>query len=362
MTARPTISAVVINYNGGQDILDCLAALTSQEYPLEEIIMVDNGSTDGSPEAAGRAFPAVKVVQLGANLGAAASRNAGLALVESDLALVLDDDIFVRKDTIGILQHTLAASGASVVCPRIVLHEDPTICQCDGTDAHFIGMMCLRNAFLPAAGLRAEPETVGGALGACLLLDLGSIRKAGLFNELYFMYFEDHEFSLRVRVLGQKIMCQPAAEVLHRRGAGTVGLSFRGEGHYPRTRAFHTIRNRWLTILLVYQVRTLVLLLPSMTLFEAGTLLQAVLRGWLPEWRRAVRSLWEVRAQIKVQRGFIQRHRTVGDRAILQGGPLPFAQGFLTSRLARQASRLLGALLELNFRLVSPLLPEKGSR
>ena len=122
-----SISAVVVSHNSGEDILRCLAALHAQTLPARQIIVVDNNSSDGSPLKIQRDFPNVQLIILKENSGPAVSRNIGIAQVISELALILDDDIFMESDTLEILERTIENERCDIVCPRILLFQKQII-------------------------------------------------------------------------------------------------------------------------------------------------------------------------------------------------------------------------------------------
>src|SRR4051812_43657644 len=92
---RPAISAVVVSYNGGERTLRTLQALRAQATPLAAVILVDNGSDDGTPARVRAGFPEVSVVELDGNRGLSAARNAGLRHAATGLVLLLDHDVYV---------------------------------------------------------------------------------------------------------------------------------------------------------------------------------------------------------------------------------------------------------------------------
>lgn len=341
-----TISAVVCNYNGGEQVYRAVRALATQDFPLEEIILVDNHSTDGSVERICAAFPQVVIVQMGDNLGLPAARNAGLGRVRGDLVLMVDADVYVTEDCIARLRAAYFETGATLVCPRILLCPEAHIVQCDGATPHYVGTMTLRHAYAPVERLPVEASEVDGCIGACLLLDRVAMLEAGGFDPVQFLYFEDLEFSLRLRVLGHRIVCEPRAVVHHERGIGTAGLSFRGAGPYPRRRAYLTMRNRLLLILTFYRLRTIAVILPVLLIYEMATLIMVLARGWAREWLSAWAWTLRHRRTIVERRRRIQRMRRRADRDVLRGGPVPLAPGLLRSRLAVGAVAVLSHVVE----------------
>lgn len=349
--AALTLSAVVVNFNGGERVLACLRALAPLGGPLLEIIVVDNGSTDGGPERIAAIWPAVRILHLGQNRGLPAARNAGLAAAQGDLILLVDADVYLTAGALDELCRAQARFAASVVCPRVAFFPDGEQVQCDGAAPHFIGTLRLLGANGPDAPATAAAE-VAGCIGACMLLDRRRVLEAGGFNEAFFFYFEDLEFSLRLRLMGHIIACAPTAVVLHDRGDGTAGLSYRGHGPYPSWRAYLIMRNRLLTLAICYHWGTFAVLGPALIVYEIATLALALHRGWggawLDGWAWLVRNAGSVRRQ----RRQVQARRRLPDRAVLVGGPLPLVEGLLESAAARTAAAALSLLLDRYWRLV----------
>lgn len=344
-TQTTLVSAVIINFNGGNCIINCLEALTNQNTPLEAVIVVDNGSTDGSPEQIKATFPDVQLIRLNSNRGLTVARNIGLQQAKTDLVLLLDDDVYVDKNCVHNLLETYHQSNAAVVCPRVILIPEGDIIQCDGAENHFIGTMLLRHGYQPLRSVTAKTTPVGSCIGACMLLHREKVLAAGAFYEAFFYSFEDLEFGIRMRGLGHQFVCNPAAVVYHDRGEGTPSLSFRGQGAYPRRRVYLQIRHRLMILLIHYQLRTLLILLPALALYEAAMFAVVLTKGWWKEWGRAWLSLLQNSDSIRRQRQQVQRSRCITDRDILVGGPIPFAPGFLRSKPAALAAKLLSTVL-----------------
>jgi len=347
----PSVSAVVVNYNGGARTLRCLEALTRQTYALDRIVVVDNGSEDGSQACIRARFDHVEVLELGENRGLPAARNVGLAAVSSELVLLADSDIYLEPDALGRLVSARIATDATVACPRIQLIPERDIVQADGAAPHFVGTMELVHAYRHVDDVPAERMQVRGCIGACYLLDRRRVVQAGGFDEAYFFYFEDLEFMLRLASYGHDFVCEPAALVYHERGEGTSGLSFRGTGTYPLRRAYLSMRHRWLTILVHYRVRTLLLLLPPLALYEVAVVLFALSQGWGLQWLKA--WLWQLRnvPHIVRRRRVAQRTRIRNDRDLLVSGPLPLAPGVIRAPALAAGVAALSAVLDAYWRM-----------
>jgi len=327
----PTVGAVVVNFNGGDRILRALDALTRQRYPLAEIVVVDNASSDGSPGRIRALYPTVRLMEREANEGLPRARNVGLATLQTTLAFIVDHDIYADEGCIEAMVRAYVAECPDVVCPRIRLLPDRDIVQVEGASPHFLGTLVLRHGYRPVLDTPADPAEVAGCTGGCMLVHRQRTMDAGGFDESFFFYLEDLEFSLRLRGMGRRFWCEPAAEVFHEPASGTPGLAFRGQGSYPARRAYYTMRNRLQVVLVHYRFRTLLVLAPVLALYELTAFAAALKKGWPAQWLRA--WAWQLlhAHEIIARRRVVQRRRTVADRDLLVGGAPPIAPGFVTS-------------------------------
>jgi GT2 family glycosyltransferase len=336
MQHEPSVGVVVVNYNGGDRVLRVLAALREQRHPLGEIVVVDNASTDGSVERIRHAFPRVRIVDLETNTGLSIARNIGLRELRTPLALLLDHDVYVDGDCIEKMVDAYRQRHLTVVCPRIRLIPERELVQVDGAALHFLGTLILRHAYQRVDRTPAVAGYADGCIGACMLMHRERVIEAGGFDELFFFYLEDMEFSMRLRAAGHRFWCETSAEAFHERAAGTPNLSFRGSGSYPPRRAYFTMRNRLLSMLIHYRLRTLLTLLPVLVLYELASFVVACKKGWPWQWFRAWGWQLTNLGTIAARRRRMQGARSVDDRDLLVGGPPPLAPGFLDSALEKR--------------------------
>lgn len=351
-TAEVSVAAVVVNYNGGARILRVLEALQRQTYGLAQTIVVDNKSSDGSPQEIARRFPAVQVLAQEENHGLTIARNIGLNAARSALVFVVDHDIYPEPEAIAKMVEAYKEHKPVAICPRIRLLPESDTVQMEGAAVHFLGLLVLRHSLRPIESLSGESGYVAAFTGGCLLLERQEVLASGGFDELFFFYFEDLELSYRLRARGHRIWCAADAEVFHEPSDGTPGLSYRGQSSYPRRRAMLTMRNRLLTILIHYRLRTIVILLPSFLLFEIAALAMACKQGWGGAWFEAWSWQFKNAATIKARRCRQAAARQVPDRSILVGGPPPLANGLLKGRLASMMFRTFSGTLNVYWALV----------
>jgi GT2 family glycosyltransferase len=348
----PGVGAVVVNFNGGDRVLRTLQALLDQGEVLEDVVAVDNNSSDGSPARIRERFPGVRLVELPTNVGLSAARNVGLGQLKTPLAIMVDHDIYVGQHCVERMRVAWLEHRPAVVCPRIILLGPGHVVQADGASLHFFGTLTLRNGYREASQLAHESGFVGGVLGGCLLLDRAKVIAAGGFDELFFFYFEDLEFSLRMRLRGERFWCEVDAEAFHEPGAGTPGLSYRGKGEYPRRRAYFTLRNRLITILVHYRWRTLLLLGPVLILYEVASLITAMRLGVVRSWARAWAWQWTNRRVLAARRRAARAARALADRDVLEGGAPPLAPGLIQSGWERALLSAFSAVVNAYWRAI----------
>lgn len=346
------VSAVVVNHDGGKQVIRCLHHLRAQRPPLDQIIVIDSASTDGSPDAIRRTFPEACVVELEDNLGPAVARNCGLKQAKTPFVLLIDDDVYLAPDCARLLMGRLLAAGAVAAVPRLLLYPETDLIQLDGGDVHFVGTMVLRHARAKPASVPLRPCPIGAFSTSCVLAERLSVLDAGGVDESFFIYLEDMELGLRLRSLGYRLIFEPAAVAEHDRGAGTPDLSYRDQGNYPERRAFLTMRNRLQVICLHYRPRTLLLLAPALALYELATLVFAIRRGWFGAWCAAWSWQMTHARDLARRRRDIQARRRLDDGELLVGGPLPLAEGVVGSGIERRLVGALSAILDLYWRWV----------
>lgn len=350
--ARPTLC--IINFNGMRHLQRTLPAVVGLAAEFAEIILVDNASTDGSLAYVEAGFPSIRVVRLNRNDGPGAARNAGLASTRSELVLFIDNDVIPQPGCAGILARTLAEHPqAAVAAPRILYAHRPDIVQYDGADNHYLGLMILHHQNMPRAEAATGVRAVDGVVSAAFMVARSRL-EGEVFDPSFFIYVEDHDFGLRLRLIGAQILSVPEALCLH--GDGSDGLSVRAVGTYTKLRAYLVIRNRWMLILKNYTARSLLVLAPAFLVFEIGQLLIAAKKGWLPEWWSAVRWLVEHRSEVLAERRRIQARRRVADRVVLRGGAVPFRAELATTSVERIARQIFDGFAIAYWRLAAGLL------
>lgn len=232
------ITVVVLNWNGCAETLECLASLQKQTLRTT-ILVVDNGSTDGSPDVVRTTFPSVTVLETGANLGYAGGNNVGIrhALASSaDFIFVLNNDITLEPDCIEVLAQELKTNpDIDAAAPKSVFSNDPNMIYFAGGQVsadghtHHIGYGDVNK---PEYDVAAPTEWI---TGCALFARRETFERVGLFDERFFLLFEDSDWSLRARRAGCRLHYLPAARVRHA-GSASFGGKRTPLYQYYRTR------------------------------------------------------------------------------------------------------------------------------
>lgn len=265
---RPRVAVIVLNWNGRDDTLTCLASLSAVGHRPLDVILVDNGSTDGSAEAVRVSFPDVTVLEIGQNLGFAEGNNVGLrhALAHgADYALLLNNDTEVAPDFISLLVDAVEAMPeAGVSGPTIYYFDRPTTIWSAGGaidwrrgDGQMIGLDEVDEGQYEAV------RQVDFVTGCALLARREVIEKAGMLDPRFFMYYEETEWCVRVARAGYKILHVPQAHVWHKIAPAQQAASPRIHYYMTRNRLLFLRSTRagvraWLHTLLAEYLRTLV--------------------------------------------------------------------------------------------------------
>jgi GT2 family glycosyltransferase len=213
--AAPAISVVIPNWNGRAWLGPCLGALAGGECEPGEVIVVDNGSDDGSVEYLRSEHPEVRVLALGRNTGFAHAANRGLQAASHELIALLNTDVVVSPDWLARMGSALAADpgAASVACKMLAL-ADPSIVYDAGDILRRDGVCEQRGRFCRDGGRWDAPGIVFGACAGAALYRRTAVLELGGFDECYFAYLEDVDLALRLALAGWRCRYEPAV-VLH---------------------------------------------------------------------------------------------------------------------------------------------------
>ena len=245
MKAR--ISIISVNYNGLELTAAMIESLRRHVTTPLEIVVVDNGSVCDEAALLRERYPDIVVLRSDENLGFAGGNNLGIRAATGDCLLLLNNDTEVTDDTLHYLTETLDADPSiGAVCPKIRFWAPPQAIQFAGYTP--LTRVTLRNALIgfgqPDDGTFDTPHETPYAHGAAMMVRRGAVEKAGLMPEEYFLYYEELDWSERIREAGYRIAYDPRATVFHKESATTGQQSPLKSYYLTRNRLLFARRNR----------------------------------------------------------------------------------------------------------------------
>lgn len=282
----PLVSVVIVTWNRQADVLAAVHSVYDQAYPHVEILVVDNGSTDGTVEALHRAHPEITIIALDHNWGAAAGRNPGIVAAKGDIIFLLDSDASLRSDTLAkVVSKFQSDPGLGIVACKIVNAQTGELDPNSGWIFSERDKAEQDQAFLSYSFCSA---------GAAIRSEV--IERVGLFWELLFIYREEDELSLRVWDADYEVLYYPDARVCHRASPQKRVASSRRE--------YFDLRNSLYIYLARYPWWMLVLFVP---LKIAVGLVKGLGRGCMGETLRALADVARNSPSLLKQRRPISR-------------------------------------------------------
>lgn len=311
-TMRPPIaSVIVLSWNGLEHLEICLSSLRAQTFPDREIILVDNGSTDGSKEWVEARFPGVRVARLEQNRGVPGGLNFGIAQARGRFIALLNNDVEAHPEWLGesiraLEQHPEAGFTAT----RIRLFGERDRLDTTG-DLYFREGFPGKRGWLQQDGPDFdEPSWVFGSCGAAAVYRRELFDAIGNFDEDFQASMEDLDLSFRAQLCGFKCRYVPTAILYHKIGA-TVGVGFAQSAQQLRMH-----RNLWLLRIKNLPGALWLRYLPRMLMGEAAVLVRAVITGRFGVMMRArLQVLQRLRATLAKRRD-IQARRMISTREL----------------------------------------------
>lgn len=317
MKKNPLVSIIVVNWNGGQIVKDCIDSLNRITYSNLELLFVDNGSSDGSERYAKRATKATRVVRIknNDNKGFAEANNQGYKKSKGEYILLLNNDTKVTNDFLNKLVSFLEDnSEVGVVQPKLEMMDKKGYLDNAGSFMTWTGFLEHWGFNKKDSREFSKPREVYSAKGACMLIRRSIIDQIGLFDSSFGSYFEESDFCMRVWISGWKVMFYPDSLIYHKVG-------FTSERLQTIEVNYHSIKNRVASLYKNLQFPYLHVILFNHTVICIGLTAYYVLRFQFNKAGMFVRGYWwniTHIAELSRKRVLVQENRVVTDREIFR--------------------------------------------
>jgi GT2 family glycosyltransferase len=302
-------TVVVLNWNGLEHLRLCLGSLERQTFSGFRVLLVDNGSTDGSLQWARREFPDVGLLDLERNLGFAAANNRAIAVCDTPWIALLNNDTEADPGWLEALMDAAASHpDASFFASQVRLFDRRDLLDSAG-DGMPVAGAAFKIGHLQSAAAYRESRYVFGASAAAALYRTALLRELGGFDEDFFYIYEDADLSFRAQLAGHRCLYVPEAVVYHKVNTSLLRSPAEAVFCGQRNADWLVWKNMPSTLLWKYFPLRVLYFLLSLAYFlirvrRIGTFL------------RAKRAAWSGRRKIMNKRAEIQRQRKVSDRYV----------------------------------------------
>ncbi len=365
MGSSSKITIVIVSYNGRKYLPDCFNSLGKQTLLPEEIIVIDNASTDGSQEFLskfkvrliephaeldGMEGLRFKIIFNDKNTGFAQANNQGIEIAlrnKSDYIFLLNQDTVCRPNCLEKLVEWAEREKKNVFAwqPMILCWPQKDLIQTAGDKIHYLGFGFCGDYKKPINQLSIinnQLSDITYASGAAMFINAGLLSEVGLLDRDLFLYHEDLDLCLRARFLGYEIKLAPAAIIYHKY---TEGI--------PKHRWYWSERNRLLTLLKFYKWQTLILVFPAWLFMEGGVLSFSLMTGWFHlKLKSYFTCLWQIPKTL-IKRKKLQKIRKIKDRQLAEFLEAEFSfAGFENQIIKKIVNPILGTYWRLARKII----------
>jgi len=297
-----SLSVVIVSHDSRAALATTLPALTAQLRGGDELLVVDNASADRSAALARELAPAATVIETGSNQGFSSGCNRGVDAATGELICLLNPDAVPQPGWRDAVERPLVEGRGWAAWQALVTADRGTTINTRGGVVHFTGIAWAGGAGEP---LGDEPGAGGGepafVSGACLSIERDRYLAAGGMTGEFFLYHEDVDLSLRLRLAGGRLGVESSARVDH-------AYEFQKGADKWR----YLERNRWATLVRTYPGALLLAVAPALVATELALLTVAAAGGWLPQKLRAYAETVRALPRLLGERRSIQRARKIG--------------------------------------------------
>ncbi|MAS51536.1 MAG: glycosyl transferase [Chloroflexi bacterium] len=212
---EPLVSIIILNYNAGELLFNCIKSIKKSNYSNVEIIVVDNVSSDDSHIKCKEKYQEIKLIQNKENFGYCGGNNIGIKQATGEFVIILNPDTIVQPDCIGELVYAYEKIGEGLFQPKILSLNEENILQSTGNMIHVFGFGFARDKGNKDNRTDEKIEKIGYASGTCLFTSRKIFEKIGLLDEFLFLYHDDLDLGWRAAQIGIDSYYVPKSKIFH---------------------------------------------------------------------------------------------------------------------------------------------------
>ena len=305
---NPLVSVILVSYNSQKYISECLNSLKKQKYKNFNIILVDNDGSKVSREIAKKIVPEILVIRNGRNLGYAKACNLGIeqAFEDRNIKYVVCLNIDTTVDKNWLKQLVTVAENYpdfGSIQSKILMYDNPELINTAANNLTFLGFGYCGNYLEPSSNKR-DIEEIPYSSGTSVIFNRMALEKTGCFDEDYFLYHEDVDLGVRLKLFGYKNLLAPNSICYHK-------YSFS-----KRNKVYYLEKNRLITLFKNFSLRTLLIIFPAFIINELGLIIFILITGNFAKKMASYLYILQHISEILKKRRFIQKNRKYSDKEL----------------------------------------------
>ena len=308
MSENPLVSIIVLNYNAGELLLNCIESIKKSVYKNLEIIVVDNISTDKSQEICKEKYPDIKLIQNDENFGYCEGNNIGIREAKGDYIIILNPDTIVKSNWIEELISAYNKFGEGLYQPKHLSLNEKTVYMSTGNMLNIFGFGYAREKGKKDQNQFNKIEEISYASGTCLFTSSNVLKKVGLFDPFIFLYHDDLDLGWRASQLGIKSYYVPTSIIYH---AESYSLKWNAEKFYWLE------RNRKYCILTHYSKQTYSKIFPTLIAVDFFVWVFYLTKGFLWSKIRAELDIVKNRKAIEIKYEELESKKIISDKELI---------------------------------------------
>ena len=310
--SQPLVSIIILNYNAGQLLLDCVNSIKKSNYSNFEIIIVDNLSNDQSHKKCKSKFPEVKLIENKENLGYCEGNNVGIRHATGKFIVIMNPDTEVSPSWLHELIIAYEKQGEGIFQPKILSLNEKQVLQSTGNMLHVFGFGFAKDKGRKDEGVDEEIKKIGYASGTCLFTSRNVLDKVGLLDSFLFLYHDDLDLGWRASQIGINSYYVPKSKIYH---VESYSLKWSAKKFYWLE------RNRKYCLLTHYSKNTYAKMYSSLCLVDLFVWFFYISKGFLGAKIKAELDIRRNRKFIETKYQELEKKKTVPDEKLIQEFP-----------------------------------------
>ena len=310
--SSPLVSIIILNYNAGNLLLNCVDSVFKSTYPNFEVLVVDNISTDNSHIVCKEKFEKIHLIKNKENLGYCEGNNVGIRNADGEFIVILNPDTIVEPDWLNHLMSAYSKFGEGLYQPKFFSLNEKLVLQSTGNMLHIFGFGFARDKGKADDEKIKSIEKINYASGTCLFTSKIVLDKVGLLDPFLFLYHDDLDLGWRAAQIGINSFYVPQSIVYH---AESYSIKWSSKKFYWLE------RNRKYCLLTHYSKETYAKMRLSLFLVDVCVWLFYLSKGFLGAKIKAELDIFRNRKAIKIKYNQLEKTKIISDKELIKKFP-----------------------------------------